>query len=572
MAAVFNIKKLVSFSLVGILFSLFSSVVVAQQALPSTVQPSQVSQAISEQVAQGVPTVAPGARPVVTEAPQPGLPPTAAKLKLKLTQIKVVGATIFTPEQLTAPYRSQYGRTISVGDLDAMAKQMAMRYQNAGYILTRVVLPPQHITNGVVTFQVVEGFIDKVDVAGDLSYGDKDLLMRYAKHLQGKKPLNVKDLERYTLLANDVPGMTVKAVLNPSRTTPGAADLVLVTEEKRISEYFTVNNYGTKFIGPVQYFAGVNLNSIFMPGDSTGFQYTTTGNKELNYGQITHTELFGSEGLQLTVNANYTNTEPGSFLQPFDIVGISTSLNADLAYPLIRSRANTLYVHGGFNILDSQSNSPNPAVLSYNDHIRMLFLGLNYSTIDNWFQVGYNQVSFDVTQGLHVLDASGASNISRPNGKSDFTALHLNGSRLQTLPMNFSVFLNAQTQYAFEPLLAAEQIAYGGSIIGRGYDPAEITGDEGAGGTVELRYDWPLNLKFLQNTQYYAFYDIGAIWNRDTSSLPAQQSLASTGVGIRLGFTNYLSGNIYVAKPLTKVEVDTGNRNARFFFSLSVFG
>lgn len=535
--------------------------------IPGAIEPARVGEQLSQQLMAGAP-VTQGAQPVVGPVSQGSLPAKAAALKFKLTDIRITGATIFTPAQLLAPYHNLFGQQVSLGEIDAMARQMAVRYHNAGYVLTRVILPPQRIHNGIVTFQVIEGYVENVDVVGKLSPGVRELIMRYAQKVARTKPLQVKDLERYVLLANDVPGMAVRAVVNPSKTTPGAADVLFVTEEKKWNTFTTVNNYGTKFLGPVQLLGGATFNSVFRPGDSTSLQLVTTGNNEVNFGYFSHSELLGSEGLQLTVSGYYNNNEPGLFLEQFDIVGRSTSITADLAYPLIRSRQNTLYVHGNFNMLNSKSTSPNPFVLSYDDHIRPIDLGLMFYNADSWH--GYNQISFDATQGLPILDHSGSTNISRPNGHSVFTSLHLNGSRIQALPWNFSIFLNAQSQYGFQPLLAAAQFGFGGSVLGRGYDPSEITGDSGLAGTFELRFDQMVNSILLKSNQYYAFYDAGVVWNRDQQSFIGQQSATSTGLGMRMMFTNFLLGNLYVAKPLTHDVAAVGNRNARVFFALTV--
>lgn len=569
------IKKSIGFCLISTSLLLATQKTFAAEApvaIPGQIEAGQIGKALSQQSSAetGV-TAAPTAQPVVAENQKTALSPEAAKLSFKLTQIKVIGSTIFTPEQLAAPFRSKIGQTVTVGDIDAISKQMALKYQNAGYILTRVILPPQRIHNGVVTFQVIEGYVDKVNVTGkNLTPGMRELLQSYAHRLEKSKPLQAKDLERYALLVNTIPGISAKVVLSPSTSSTGAADLTLATEETRATGYLTTNNYGTRFLGPLQFAGGLNVNSLFRPGDSTAFQYTSTGNSQLNFAQVTNTQQLGDNGLQLTLQAYYTNTQPGSVLTFLSIVGQSRSFNGSLSYPLIMTRANTLTVNGGFNVLQSQSNAGFPGLINYSDNLRILNLGLNYLSNDSW--LGTNQVTFNVNQGLHFLGASGNTNISRPNGKSGFTALALNAMRLQTLPYNFSLFLNAQSQYAFQPLLAAEQFGFGGPIIGRGYDPAEITGDQGLAGTAELRYDQPLNFLFIKNPQYYAFYDAGIVWNIDQLTQPAQQSATSTGLGVRFNFTNHVNGNIYVAKPLTRNLAAYGNKDPAVYFTVSIFG
>ncbi len=126
-------------------------------------------------------------------------------------------------------------------------------------------------------------------------------------------------------------------------------------------------------------------------------------------------------------------------------------------------------------------------------------------------------------------------------------------SRLQILNGPFSLYGVLQGQYAFNALLASEQFAFGGSIIGRGYDVAELIGDKGAAGSLELRYDWGIASALLASMQFYAFYDAGVIWNYYLiGGVPKEQSATSAGLGVRFIMSKYISGNVMWAQPLTK--------------------
>jgi hemolysin activation/secretion protein len=144
---------------------------------------------------------------------------------------------------------------------------------------------------------------------------------------------------------------------------------------------------------------------------------------------------------------------------------------------------------------------------------------------------------------------------------------------LQGLSPRFSLYVTLHGQYSTQPLLATEQYGVGGPDIGRGYDPSEITGDKGVSGKVELRFDTIPGLKLLNTIEWYVFYDAGMIWNNDNISLPGKQDLTSAGLGARLTFFPNLTGNLFVARPLTrKVAVmsalDHNANQPRGFFQL----
>jgi hemolysin activation/secretion protein len=71
----------------------------------------------------------------------------------------------------------------------------------------------------VVTVQVVEGFVSSVSVKGDSARLNR-FLAQYGARIQASKPLKVQELERYALLANDLPGVSMQSVLTPSKNIP----------------------------------------------------------------------------------------------------------------------------------------------------------------------------------------------------------------------------------------------------------------------------------------------------------------------------------------------------------------
>ena len=74
-------------------------------------------------------------------------------------------------------------------------------------------------------------------------------------------PLLAKDLERYLLLIDDLPGVTVESVLLPSKDEPGASELILSLKHKKYGANGGIDNRGSKFNGPFQFKAGASSNS-----------------------------------------------------------------------------------------------------------------------------------------------------------------------------------------------------------------------------------------------------------------------------------------------------------------------
>lgn len=508
----------------------------------------------------------------VPSTPPSGFSKEALQVQFTLSHVTLTGGHVYAQNQLVPIYQSYIGKKITLGTLQTIADAITAKYRNDGYILSQAIIPPQHIKQGDVTLQLVEGYIEKTQVVGK-TMGTQDLLQSYAAHVAASRPLRIQVLEHYALLANDIPGITVKTLLAPSKTTPGAADLTFVAKASRYDAYASYDNRGTRYLGPREFLLGGNLNSIFRAGDRTGLRtLLAVPTRELRFFELNHEEPIGTRGMRLLLTAQNTHTRPGYTLAPLDIAGITQSFTAKLTYPLLRSRMKNWSVSAEAGGINSRNNILNTELSS--DRIRSLRVGTAYQQADSW--LGINQVTGLFSQGILAFGSSNqnATNLSRVGGHPNYSKVNVEVSRLQSLPYHFSVLASAAGQYAFNALLASEQFGYGGSVYGRAYDPSEIVGDRGVAARAEVRFDHALNYPALRNVQYYTFYDVGAITNINTRNQVAQQSGSSTGLGARMVFSNHFLGSLEVAQPLTRSvaalsQLNGNGRSPRVFFSIT---
>lgn len=456
----------------------------------------------------------------------------AAKISFKLTHVVFEGNTVFSDQELLKTFASKLNKTISLGELEELVHGITTKYRLAGYLLSRAILPPQVIKTGTVHVRIIEGFLNTVTVKGDPGMSQQ-LLQAYGERIVESRPLQITVLQRYVLLANDLPGYNVKSLLTPSPTTPAGADLTLFATRQIGSAFISYDNYGTRYLGPQEVSFGGSLYSIIRPGDSLNARFTVTPRPhELRFVELTHTQPIGSKGLRWQFGSNYAETDPGFVLKPAMIIGRNALAFTDFSFPWIRDRAKNFYTHATFNYQNVTASILGQPF--YQDRIRSLVLGASFDSTDSWH--GVNSGSFDTTHGFNIWGASKHELQSRIKGNSVYTRLNLSLSRIQGLTQRFSLYGAMHMQYSFQTLLATEQFGVGGPDVGRGYDPSEIVGDQGLDGKIELRFDTTPGYLFLQAVQYYLFYDAGIIKNKDDVSLPNQQSLTSTGFGARFVF------------------------------------
>ena len=99
--------------------------------------------------------------------------------------------------------------------------------------------------------------------------------------------------------------------------------------------------------------------------------------------------------------------------------------------------------------------------------------------------------------------------------------------RLHRVTDFWSVRLDALAQQTAYTLPYGERFKIGGDRFGRGFEVAEIAGDQGLGAKVEGRRSLPSAPAALRDVSLYGFYDIGATWKNDAPGRDRRRRPAS---------------------------------------------
>jgi hemolysin activation/secretion protein len=500
------------------------------------------------------------------------VPRAVDELRFPLQELRINGVTIFSQEDLRPLYADLLGTEVGLSNILAVAEAIENKYRAAGYIITRAFVPPQRVRDGVFEINVVEGYVRAASVEGG-SPETRAVIEAYLSPVTLSRPLRSEVLERALLLTNDLPGVQASGLLRPS-DEPGAADLVVTVNEVALTGGLSTDNRGSKFAGPWT----INGDATYtaLPGGPHGLTAlvsVTPNALERMVGQLRYVRPFGTNGLQGSLGVTYSYGEPGSTLQPFDLQTESFAIGPRVTYPLLRTRANTVLIDAGLTVQYASVNTGVPAFrstpgLETYDNWRVADVAVTYS--NSGFLLGATTVTLGLAQGLDILDASSPGiKRSRPDGHPDFTKITAAVRRVQLIEGPFSAYAAMVGQYAFGGLFAGEQIAFGGAQIGRGYDPGGLTGDSGIGGTFEFRYDEKFPEYYIENAQFYGFYDVATVDNRSSALL--SHSLNSAGGGARLTLPQNVSVNFELAQTLESVATsDNGKFGTSILFGAGI--
>jgi filamentous hemagglutinin family protein len=535
----------------------------AQVVIPPGLEPGQIQQQLRQLrvPAASTETGLPG-------APEQIAPPATDTLRFVLKDVKIEGATVYTPQQLQAAFASLLGREISVSQVFDVANQLTSRYRRDGYLLSQVLVPTQSIIDGRVRLVAVEGYLDAVEYRGDVAMNTQ--LEGYSVALRRARPLTARVLERYLLLMNDLGRTTAYGTLVPAASA-GAATLVVDFVRHRQHQVIEAGNRNSRSLGPWRLSTEIEFAGALSSWDVLALRLGRTADNELAYVNLAYRGPFGGEGLQWSVGVTGVRARPGTAanLAATDLKTESVSALAQLTYPLIRSRQVNLQARGALTVFDGQSEL-SLGTLS-DDRLRVMRAGLSLDLTDRLRGITLLDVEF--SRGLPGLGArqqgTADSPLSRFNGRVKFSKATVYAARLQSLGGGWSVLLAVSAQQAFTTLLAPELFAFGGEQFGRGYDAAELAGDSGESAKLELRY-------FTSQRQWgsftpYAFIDAGRVRRRDPVNELAREKATSVGAGLRwTGGGGRWSGFLELADPVDHPVAAQGNRDARLFAGLRI--
>ena len=553
----------------GCVLAAFLTSAASAQAIPPSEQPGRERERFTQPPA---PLAQPGGPAIML--PSTVAPKGAEKVIVRVRSVHIVGSTVYSAKDLAPLYEDLLGDDVPLTAIYDLAQRITAKYGNDGYVLSRAVVPPQQLNpkGAAVQIEVVEGYIDNVVWPAKLSRY-RDFFSHYATMIVAQRPANIRTVERYLLLAGDLPGLKFSTNLKPSKTKQGAATLVVEVVEKRIDANAHVDNRGTPARGPFEYFGATTINNLFGWHDALTLTYAGVWPlQELNYAAFNYRQVLTPEGFTFFADGSYAWGKPGTLLlESLQYRTLGPAGDAGFSYPWIRSRERnlTLSVLG----FASDNTSYENGALFTNDRLRGFRVRVDADFADQFLAI--NQFYAIFSQGINGFGSTqnGDLDASRLGGRVDFTKTEIFAARTQPLFLDFSAYTAVYGQYAFTPLLVPEQCGFGGRFFGRAFDPSEMLGDSCFEASQELRYDIrkpPAWMIGLTQDQLYAFVDWGELYTHSATfegmplpPVPVQDG-ASAGVGIRLGWVNHITADLSIAQAIE------GPRNdRRFFFIVS---
>lgn len=505
------------------------------------------------------------------DAPIPGASPpppadAAPAQDTVLAAVVIEGARVLSPADLAPIYEPFLARRVSMEDIAAIAERITARFREEGYFLTRAFVPPQSLATGVVRIRVLEGSIEETEVVG--SDHRAAVVGDHLGRIRAERPIRLGTLERSLLLIGDIPGLVVgDARLEELERATGRFKLTVDIERDRFDLFSSIDNRGDPDAGRTQLWTSGSVLGIGPVVDrlQVGVFTVPEAPRELMYGEVKATRLIGSDGVEIEARFSASESEPGpDGTETLSTDSESRRATATLSVPVYRRRDASYW--GRFQldartVEDSQAGTP---ILT--DHLRVGRAAIQGSTS----LIGGNTWSrLEVSVGSSSFGASSeGTDRSRVDADGSFAKVNVELSHYRDLTDVVGIYGYVAGQYADDSLLSAEEFGVGGLPAGRGYEYSEISGEHGVAGLMELRYGRSVDASLLRFYQVYGFFDAGVVWNEGALEDP-RDTLASTGIGLRLTMPSDIAIELEAARPLTRPVNGEGSRPWLGFVTLS---
>lgn len=485
--------------------------------------------------------------PAVEEAPL------STQVRVFVRSFRIKGNTVFAPEELQEVVAPFVGRVVTTAELQELRRKLTLLYVEDGYITSGAIIPDQEVTDGTITFEVVEGKLSRIDISGKPRLKADYIRDRIA--LGDDTPLNMRDLqERLQLLQQDPLIERVNAQLAPGDKSGESVLSVAVEEGRPYQLTLSVNNHRNPSVGSIQGEVSATYRNLTGRGDALNVGYQKT--EGLDEWSVASSVPLSASGTTLRVG--YRKGDSDVVEEPFNEIDVESKFEEtvlSLSHPFIKRINRTfnttlsLEKRRSKTFLLGRPFSFSPGVDNGKSKVTVIRL------IGDWLERRENQVfaiRSTFSKGIKALDAT--SNSGSPDGQF-FAWLGQFQYARRFGRNNNEAILRTDVQLAADPLLPLEKFGVGGALSVRGYRENELVRDNGLVSSLEIRFPILRNVPEIGNLQVAAFADYGRSWNTDGDT-PSPKSISSAGLGLRLNPIRGLHAELYGAIPFRNIDRD----------------
>jgi hemolysin activation/secretion protein len=478
-----------------------------------------------------------------------------------IKEIEVLGSTVFGKDELNRVTDPFIGKPINRLTRQEIEKAVIDFYVNAGYTTSGAYSPPQDVSKGKITIQVVEGSLEQLEING-LSHLQESYV-RSRLELATDTPLDINRIqEALQLLQLNPLFESVRGRLKRGTATGLNVLVVDVVEAPALKVGVSFDNASPPSIGEYRGTASIAHQNLLGVGDRFSTSYSFT--EGLDRYNVSYKIPFNAKDGSIEIA--YVNGQ-NQIVEQFEEVELRSQSNIfsiSVRQPIILKPTEELALYASLDLQESQTYLFNDIPFSFTigpengkSRITALRLGQEYiSRSDTSVLALRSQFSI----GLDWFDAT----INESGRDGDFFSWQGQIQWVEKLDEDITFLVQASAQITPDSLLPIEQLTLGGIDTVRGYRENLRVGDNGLSISSEIRFvlvdeDWTV-------LEVAPFIDLGTVWNNQ-SNVPAPNTLLGFGTSLRWSLWDSLFVRLDYGIPVIEEENrgDSLQDNGLFF-------
>lgn len=442
---------------------------------------------------------------------------------------------------------------IKLGKLQELAHHLAVNYKEmTGVAMPVFIIGEQDVTDGILRFDVIEGFLEEVEFSGDAKTPApkaSDAMKTMRSLVGGLEGRVIKQdaVERAVILLQEITGDSYSVQYGTGKEAFGVRMRVLPRGDQQDQGAFLgslrVDNQGSPNLGQTQFSTQLAWRPDWVYGDQLGLNYVTSElSSALAAYTLTYDSPLGRQGWRGGVRLSKVNYEVGGVLAAAQAQGLSETVGLYATYPILRTFSRRLDATFGLartKLEDRTIGTSNPRT---NDSLTAELRGVST-------QASHSQ-TWSVAAALSDLNFDSAAQAAADSLGVKGAALTLNAEyrRVDWLTREIDLTYGVRAQWSGSNLDGFQKMWVGGMNGVRAFAPSELSGDHAIVGRIELGYtirssSWANRLS--------VFYDQGeaAISKNPLSDSGNRLTLAGAGLQWQFNSDFGLGGRVYAAAP-----------------------
>jgi hemolysin activation/secretion protein len=477
------------------------------------------------------------------------------------------GNTQLSNDELQLVLGEYLNKELTFSQMQEATSLITKYYRNKGFFVARAYIPVQDIkaNNNILKISIIEGNYGKFKLTNHSYVKDSIVQGLFDDAKNRGNIVSTDTLERSMLIINDTPGAKVtKADVRPGEAV-GTSDFEVEADKSALYDgYIIGDNYGSLYTGKNRLMGGINLNSPAGIGDKLSLSGLLSNGSDLQNYRVGYSAPLMPNGLRGELsysNTEYNLVKLGGTTPDDAYDGKSSTIEATLSYPIIRSRVETLNFNFGYALKD-MSDYFNDAIQKDRD-IKVATFGINRSKSQTFFGLDAKTTTegiFTIGKLTIVDDTSNTADSAGADTQGNYSKVNFNASANVMIDPLHSLSGNLKTQYALhhKNLDGSEDMSIGGANGVKVFADGELSGENGILFNLQLTRN--LEPMSALSHRIGLFYDIGNVDMSDSSKDTTfkQTTLQDVGIGYYANYGSFF-GKAELARVVGGQKITTEN-------------